>query len=207
MGLSYTDFRAYLTTFLWRDNDAVLTANLGSLIKMADAELNRVFKVEERTVTADAQITDNILTVPLDYREMRNLSMPGFGTMTYLSPLEFARQDARNVSGQRMGFFTVSNNLIRLSGRFSTETPQPVTMVYYANLPDYQLTGASWVADLYLDVYAYCVLKHAAPFLREDDRLQIWASLYTDALEGALAENANRKYTGSPQRLTFAGMP
>jgi len=203
--LTYADFKAFLTTFLWRDGDTVLIANLDSLIKMADAELNRVFKVEDRTITADAQATDTILTTPLDYREMRNLSMAGIGPLTYLSPLEFAREEAM-AAGQFRPVFTVSNNLIRLIGPYSISAPVDVSMVYYANLPDFKATDASWMADNYLDVYAYCALKHAAPFLREDDRLQVWMGAYGAALQSALDENANRKNTGSPQRITYGGV-
>jgi hypothetical protein len=197
MAFSYSDFKTFLTTFLWRDGDAVLIANLDSLIKMADAELNRIFKVEDRTVTADAEVIDNILTTPLDYREMRNLSMAGVGSLTYASPLEFAREEALS-SGHFKPIFTVSNNLIRLIGTFSGLTPVAATMVYYANLPDFKATGASWVADNYLDVYTYCALKH--------DRLMVWDGLYKAALQVALDENAQRKYTGSPQKITYGGV-
>lgn len=204
--MTYQEFKSFLVTFLWRDGDTVLIANLDSLITMATSELNRVFKVEDRTVTADAPATDNVVTTPINYREMRSLSMVGVGPMTYLSPLEFSRQNVANGGQQRLPIFTVSNNLILLSGPFSAENPSTLTMVYYANLPDFAKEDESWVADHYLDLYAYCVLKHAAPFLREDDRLQTWAALYKDALDGALAENANRKNTGSPQRVTYGGM-
>jgi hypothetical protein len=124
--------------------------------------------------------------------------------MTYLSPLEFAREEAM-ACGQFRPVFTVSNNLIRLIGTFSSTTPVDVTMVYYSNVPDFKTTDESWMADNYLDVYAYCALKHASPFLREDDRLAVWDGLYRAALQAALDENANRKYTGSPQRITYGG--
>ena len=203
--MTYQEFKTFLTTFLWRDGDTVLISNLDSLIKMAETEMNRVLKVEDRTVTADASITDNILTVPIDYREMRNMSIPGRGPLTYLSPLQFARVEATTGNGNWPLVFTVSNRLIRLLGNFNPQTPVPVTMVYYANVPDFKAEDESWVAEDYLDVYTYCALKHAAPFLREDDRLQVWKDLYGTALQTALEENANRKNTGSPQRITYGG--
>jgi hypothetical protein len=204
--MTYAEFKAFVTTFLWRDGDTVLTNNLDNLIKMANAELNRVFKVEDRTITATTPVTDNTATVPSDYREMRSLSLTDVGPMTYLTPLEFSRQDVINAGRQRLPIFTVSNDLILLSGDFSPENPGEMTMVYYANIPDFAVTDTSWVADDYLDVYAYCVLKQSAPFLREDDRLQVWTSAYGAALQSALDENAARKYTGSPQKITYGGV-
>lgn len=203
--MDYASFKAFLVTFLWRDGDTVLVANLDSLIKMANAELNRVLKVEDRTITATTPATDTTVTTPEDYREMRSLAMVGVGPMTYLSPLEFSRRDTANAGRQRLPIFTVSNNLILLSGDFSVADPVDLSMVYYANIPDFAVTDESWVADNYLDVYAYCALKHAAPFLREDDRLPLWSNLYKEALQVALDENTARKYTGSPQQITYGG--
>ena len=203
--MDYATFKTFLTTFLWRDGDAVLIANLDALITMANAELNRVFKVEDRTILADTPVTDTAMTLPLDYREMRHMSLEGVGPMTYLSPMEFARREVANRSNQRLPVFTVSNTLIRLLGDFSPENPGNLTMVYYANVPDFAVTDESWMADNYLDVYAYCALKHSAPFLREDDRLPTWERLYQTALDNAIAENTARKHPGSPQMLTFGG--
>lgn len=203
--MDYAGFKAFLTTFLWRDGDTVLTANLDSLITMANAELNRVFKVEDRATTAVLSVTDVVLELPGDYREMRSLSIADLGPCEYLSPLEFARQDMWNRSRQRLPIFTLQNGDVKLSGNFTADSPVDATLVYYANIPDFAVTNTSWVADNYLDVYAYCALKHSAPFLREDDRLQTWASLYSDALDKAMTENAARKYPGSPQKITFGG--
>jgi hypothetical protein len=205
VAISYSDFKAFLTTFLWRDGDTVLMANLDSLIKMAETELNRIFKVEDRAVLVDLQATSASLDVPSDFREMRSLSMQGVGPMTNLSPLEFSRQDAMNGGRQVLPIFAITNNTIRLSGGFSVETPTALSMVYYSNIPDFKTTGASWVADTYLDLYTYTALKHAAPFLREDDRLAVWDAMAKAALTAALDENAQRKYAGSPQKITYGG--
>jgi hypothetical protein len=205
MALSYSSFKTFLITFLWRDGDTVLIANLDSLIAMANAELNRIFKVEDRAVTVPLIATSTILPLPADFREMRNLSKDGVGPMTNLSPLQFAREDAANGSRQTLMVFTLANGGIKLSGGYSVEAPGDFTLTYYANIPDFKTTDESWMADLYLDVYAYCALKHAAPFLREDDRLMVWDGLYKAALQSALDENAQRKYAGAPQQITYGG--
>jgi hypothetical protein len=52
-------------------------------------------------------------------------------------------------------------------------------------------------------VYLYCVLKHTAPFLREDERLGTWDAMYGNAIGTALEENNERKYAGSPLKMHF----
>jgi hypothetical protein len=201
--VDYAGFKAFLTTFLWRDGDAVVTSNLDSLIKMANASLNRDLKVEDRATTVDIVATSPTVPMPADCREIRQLSLEGKGQMTYYTPGHFESLDASNAGRVVLPIYTTIGTNIFLTGDVTATTPATLTAVYYANIPDFAATLTSWVADDYLDVYAYSVLKHTAPFLREDERLQVWGSLYDAALNSALAENAARKQAGGPLRIIY----
>jgi len=49
--MNYSEFKTYLSTFLWKQNDTDLANNLDSLIRMADGELNRVLDIQRRQKT------------------------------------------------------------------------------------------------------------------------------------------------------------
>lgn len=67
---------------------------------------------------------------------------------------------------------------------------------YSYKIPDFQFTNASFLTDEYLDLYVYTVAKHAAPFLRDDARLQTWLALQRDALVQANEDAAFNKQRG-----------
>ncbi len=57
---------------------------------------------------------------------------------------------------------------------------------YRTTVPNFKQENASWLADEYLDLYTYSVLRQSATFIREDERLPVWNDLFTDALASAL---------------------
>lgn len=201
--MTYAEFKDFIMMHLWKMGDAVVIANLDNLIQMAESELNRTFKVERRTCIKEALVSDTMLSLPVDYREMRHLTIPTIGDFEYVMPAEFEHFARRAASGGFLPYYTVVNNCIRLIGNFTADVPKTAVMTYYTNIPAFRQTNVSWLADEYLDVYAYCCLKHTAPFLREDDRIPVWKAMFDEAHGGAMEENDMRKYSGSPLKMKF----
>lgn len=203
--MNYAEFKDFLMDHLWKQGDSVVLSRLDQIIKVAEAELNRTLKIEDRNQLSDAEATDNLVPLPLDYREMRSLSNPYCRGMKYYTPNKFFDLESKYANRINYEAYTVVNHgeEIALLGPLSVDNPLSLTMVYYANIPSFQDADESWVVDKYLDLYAYCVLKHTAPFLREDERLGTWGALYTDAFTTTMEENENRKYAGSPIQMHF----
>lgn len=206
--MNYAAFKAYLTNFLWRQNDADLVANIDNLILMANHELSRTFNVEDRTVTLEISPTDKDYVLPSDFRHMNNLSnledTPGrvkeFISTTLTDVIQKRVQSRDTVL---MPYYHVGKSnrvsMLYLVGPFSISNPGSLLLSYKANVPDYATTDASWVAEHFLDLYTYTVLSHCAPYLREDERLEVWIKKKVDALASAMDENEREvKFGGSP---------
>lgn len=73
-----------------------------------------------------------------------------------------------------------------------------VNLDYVRKMPDFAATDTSWLADYYLNVYVYSVLKQCAPFLREDERIATWMNTLTEALMAANDDSAFNKTRGVP---------
>lgn len=202
MTTTYDQFKDYLIVHLWKVGDSVVIDNLDALIKTANAELNRVLKVIDRDVSMSLSITALNTALPSDFRSMRDLFLTGVGQMTYITPQQLLLDRETCDDTLLSGYSTQAGELL-VTGGVSASSPVTGTMNYYANIPDYKTTGVSWVADNYYDVYLYCVLKHTAPFLREDERLAMWSGMYGSAMESVMDENEDRKYSGGPLNVTF----
>ena len=210
MPLSYNQFKDYLTTFLWKSNDTTLVASMDSLIAMANAELSSKLNIQRRQQTALIAPESQDYVLPDDFRSMVSLTNAVPSGRDYIMKSvtlsDLYQQRARS-SGALSLIYAVDTAqavpILRLVGPFSAGSPGSMVLVYRSAIPDYQVTDASWVADLYLDLYTYTVLSHAAPFLREDERVPIWVQMKGAALEAALMEDAHHiNHGGSPLQMS-----
>lgn len=199
--MNYEDFKTYLTDFLWKRGDTVVIERLDQLIKMAESELDRDLKVSRREMLVTLEATSDTVALPADCREVRKISkLDGCG-LVYYSPHEFANL-RRNTAAALTAYTTYANN-VRLLGNPTVENPVSLLLHYYARVPSFQTEDASWLEEEYLDVFTYTVLKHSAPFLREDERLAVWGELYKAAMVSAMNEDERRKYAGSPIKIVW----
>jgi hypothetical protein len=64
-------------------------------------------------------------------------------------------------------------------------------------------TDTNAVLATYPAIYIYGSLIHSAPFLRDDQRVQTWATLYNNAVEGANREHERSRTAGSRLVATY----
>lgn len=204
--MTYDEFKTYLMTHLWKTGDSLVLANLPVIIRTAEVELNRSLKVEDRVTVADLAATSTTCPLPLDYQALRSLSSPQRGEMTYNIPADFAEKKAVNRATGKD--YTVVNNNIRLIGNISVEAPVNLECWYYRKIMPIEglATGPYWLMDDYFDVLLYCVLKHSAPFLREDERIPVWTTMFNEAINSAITDSDERKYAGSPLKIKMKGV-
>lgn len=197
-------FKDYLMTHLWKTGDDVVLANLDTIIATAYSELDRVFKVVDREAVATLSAESNEVALPADYRSMRSLVSLSVGKMNYLIPAEFADRIACQQTCPND--YTVVNKTVRLTFNPTAEAPESLECWYTAVVPRLDdETEENWLADDYFDVLLYTVLKHTAPFLREDERVAMWSDMQNTAIASALEENEHeRKYAGSPLKINFS---
>lgn len=200
--MNYSEFKDHLLIYLWKQNDLDLIGSLDNLIKMADSELNTRLAISEQENTALIYATTDTVQMPGDYDDMRSIASPKVGELTYVSPAELYTKRSYTPR-QILPVYSLQGNILLLAGPFEKpnetwEGDQRVKLIltYYRKVPDFMLYDASWVADKYLALYTYTVLKHAAPFLREDERVGLWTQNY-EALITQLGEvDANRRARG-----------
>jgi len=193
--MDYAAFKSFVATHLWKQDDAVLIENLDNLIKMADSELEVKLDLERRNVIID--IAPIVLDHPLpdDFKSVSSLS--GYGTVFS----QTTKADIFALRGIRAegvcNKYYAANNILYLAGNgIGVTTPAALTLAYRQKIPDFQATNESYIADDYLALYVYTVLSHAAPFLREDERLQQWQQLKADAFASTVSDD--KWSTGSP---------
>lgn len=208
--MTYDEFKTHLTTFLWKQNDADLIANLDSLIRMADGELNRKLDVQRRQKTLNIlpEVEDYVL--PADFRHiisLNDMTSTNVAEMKSTTLLDIYRLRTITHSSHVQPRYAVDEGvagakLLRLVGPFSDTSPGNMVLVYRSNIPDFATLDVSWLEADFLDLYTYTVLSHCAPFLREDERLAVWQQLKVDAIGSAIEEDKHMiTHGGSPMQM------
>ena len=112
-------------------------------------------------------------------------------------------QDRRYRSGDASGkpaFYAITAGEIEVyptpDGTYDAE------LYYYSRIPALSASNTSnWVLEYFPDAYLYNSLVHSAPYLKDDPRMQTWAALSTNAIDGINAESESSKFGGSGRRM------
>lgn len=207
--MTYDEFKTYLTTFLWKTGDTVLANNLDNLIVMAHSDLNNSLKVQEMDVALSESVTDVDYTLPADYRRIRTVQVTELGELLYVQPaLLYTYRDV-DASEVAPVYSLSGSNTLLLAGPISVANPVTLNITYHSKVPDFATTDTSWLADNYLALYTYAVLRHSAGFLREDERVALWEQQYRAALMQINEDDAFHRARGvaNKERLPRQASP
>src|SRR6187402_1381556 len=207
---NYTDLQAAIAEYLARDN---LTARIPTFIQFSEAKFNRelfVRQMETRVVTTvDILSTDfEFISLPSDFQTMRRIRLSGITgkpTLEYKSPagLDAYRLSINNVTAQP-AYFTIFGSEIEIAPTPSDN--YAIEMVYRKVVPPLASNSTNWLLAMAPDLYLYGALMEAAPYMKEDGRIQTWASGLSNAL-GSLNQLSQKAvvFDAGPTRMRFSG--
>jgi hypothetical protein len=204
---TYTNLKSTIADFLNRsDLDSVIT----TFIDLAESQMNRDIRhwEMENLVSGQQSQGDKYMQVPADWLETIRFQV----TTGNISTLELAsmasiadkRQNTNDAAGTPRFYSHVR-------GEFELfPTPDEDTdfeLLYYQKIPALSDSNATnWLLDYAPDVYLYGSLVHSAPYLKDDERLNVWAQLYSSAVVQLNAQSERVKNSGSGIRLNIRGL-
>ena len=94
----------------------------------------------------------------------------------------------------------------------SSESPQKIfattdfELLYYQKIPSLISNADNWLLLDSPDVYLYGALLHSAPYLAEDERVAIWAQMYSASVARLNEASELARYSGSGLKLKIRGL-
>lgn len=191
---TYNGLKASIADFLLR-SDASTIAAIPDFIVLAEAQMHRRligrqkqgFPIPRRMILrSDASFALNAeyVAVPTDIAGALILELTASdGTLIdldYLEPINLDREKKRGYWTGRPKFYTI----IGLELKIYPVADQAYTgeLTYIKRLAAAS-TITNWILTDYPDAYLYGSLVQSAPYLKEDSRIQTWATLFTAALD------------------------
>lgn len=194
---TYSELQSSIGDWL---NRADLSATIPSFIAMAEVAHNRQLRTRQMIKRSTALIGDAFTTLPSDMLEITNAQING----SRVTPLEFVSMNEadkirRLYPAGSSKYFTIVGDTLELVPNPSSEVE--VEIVYYARIPALSASNQSnWLLLNSPDLYLYGALIASAPYLRDDDRVMVWTSLYKQALADLQISDERARFTSTPLR-------
>lgn len=179
---TYNELKSSVADWLNRTD---LTAVVPDFISLAEAQIERTLRTRQMIVRATASIDSEYSAVPADFLETKSIKL----NTNPVTALQFESIDALDsmkgtmylAAGKPLYFGIVGGQIRVLPVPDSTYTAE---LTYYAKLSKLSSTNATnWLLTQAPDVYLYGALMQAAPYLKDDARITVWATMYTRGLE------------------------
>ena len=178
---TYTELKASVADWLNRSD---LTAAIPDFISLAEAQIERTLRTRQMIVRANASFNVEFGATPADFLEVRSFKLSGTNPPTPLSFMTIDALDAeatKFTASGRPKFFGIVGGQFRLVP--TPDTNYATELTYYAKLSKLSASVATnFILSASPDIYLYGALLQAAPYLQDDNRISVWATLYERAL-------------------------
>ncbi len=203
---TYATLKSAVADFLNRDD---LSSAIDNFIALAESQINRDIRHWKMEKRASGQQSggDEYSQIPTDWMETIRFHVTDNGT----SPLDLisrsAMADKRASNNDASGTAT---HYTHADGQFQFyPTPSAETnteLLYYAKTTALSSSNANnWLLLEAPDVYLYGTLLHSAPYLGEDERVAIWAQMYSASVARLNEVSENARFSGSGLKLKIRG--
>ena len=204
---TYDELKASIADFLNRDD---LTTVIPDFITLAESQINRDvrhWKMEARS-SGQQSSGDEYMQIPTDWVESIRLHLTGTGTsaVNLISRDAMADKRERNedTSGTVM-YYTHADGQFQLYPTPSADTD--FELLYIQKLDALSGSNAdNWLLLEAPDVYLYGSLIHSAPYLVEDERVAMWAQMYSASVARLNEASESARFSGSGLRLKVRGL-
>lgn len=195
---NYAELKSAVADWL---NRADLTSAIPNFVALAEAKFNRDLRTRQQVKRAYATLTGQYIQLPTDWAEGINLQL----NVNPVRVLDFVTTDqADRIKARRYGdtdadAYTIVGSQLEVIPVVGDNTE--IEMAYYAKVPALSDSNTTnWLLTEWPDLYLYGTLVHAAPYLREDDRIATWKGLADQLTEEIRLSDERAKHSGGPLR-------
>jgi hypothetical protein len=178
---TFSGLKTTIADYLNRDD---LTSIIPSFISIAEAKFNRKLRVRQMVKRATATLDTAFFAFPSDFLQAKEFQL-NTNPITYLEFItekqgDLLRQDSFIAAGQPKYYTIVGTQLEVIATPDSSYTGE---LTYYGKIPALSDSNTSnWLLAYAPDLYLYGALVEATPYLKDDERLATWSTLYTNSL-------------------------
>lgn len=178
---TFSGLKTTISDYLNRDD---LTSIIPSFITLAEAKFNRKLRVRQMVKRATATLDTQYFAFPADFLQAKEFQL-NTNPITYLQYVTQNQGDYGSanqfISAGKPQFYTIIGTQIQVIP--TPDTGYTGELTYYGKIPALSDSNTSnWLLVYAPDLYLYGALLEATPYLKDDERLATWSTLYTNSL-------------------------
>jgi hypothetical protein len=181
--MNYAQLKSNIADFLNRSD---LTAVIPTFIELAESQMDRALRVRQMLSRSTASIDTQYSAFPADFLEAKTFKITSSNP---IQPIEFLTPEQMDDRDQLYAnapgipkYFTIIGNQIRVAP--TPDATYTAELAYFAKLPKLSdSVTTNWLLASSPDAYLYGSLMQTAPYLKDDERVAVWGTLYNTAIE------------------------
>ena len=178
---NYTDLQTSVQGHLRRSD---LTSQIPDFIRMGEARLNRMLRLlqQETVETLAASTVSRFVSLPANFLEALSLTISVGGSVSALYPLSADKMDETQASSSSVpSYYRISD---RIEFDCVADSAYPL---YLRMLKRWDIAAdvTNWLMTNCPDCYIYASLLAAAPYIKDDARMDLWRQMLSAAIEEA----------------------
>jgi len=197
---NYTELLAAIANFLNRDDLGEVSK---TFVQFAEADIQRQIRNWRQEKRAEANLDTEYSALPADYYQTIRMTLNSSQVVNLELLSQFGMAERQQKSGNVSGtpkYYAITSNQIQL---FPTpDAPYSTQLYYYSKIEPLSDTNpTNWLLDTFPDCYLYSSLVHSAPYLNDDQRIQMWSALQASSIASINMDSQKSEFGGSGRRL------
>jgi hypothetical protein len=198
--MPFTSFTELVSSIQDTLNRADLTPVAPDFIVLAESELNRRLHTQNMITRDDAFVIDaQYVPLPADFLSMRSIRITSVSPtqkLMYRTPNQMADwMTCHNDNAGRPTYFTIAGGSLEVER--APDMAYTAEISYYSKIPPLTSDNPSnWLLENHPDAYLYGALLQSAPYLKDDDRIQVWQNLYQNIIQEITGQDQEAAYSG-----------
>lgn len=183
---TYATLQTEIANWLNRED---LTTTIPTFIQLFEAKANRRLRVRDMMIRAEATSEEGYIALPADFLEVHSLTLED--DIPHL-PLQYVGADeAKDLKAQ--GYtgelkYTIVGGSLEIIPDPADE--REFEMIYYGKIPALSDSNTTnWLLTKSPDLYLYGSLLECAPYLKDDERIPIWAAAVQSTMDDMQLES------------------
>lgn len=201
--MAITSYATLQTTIGDWLNRSDLSAVIPDFITLAEAQFNRTLRHRKMVERATATLDTEYSAMPADWLESirYQINSNPITVMSFVSPDQAALlKSGFGASGLPIYYTQIGQQFQVIPSPDSNSYTGELT--YYAKIPALSAGNTSnWLLVDSPDIYLYGALLQSAPYLQDDQRLNIWAAIYQRLIDDLKVSDERSRMATSSLRM------
>lgn len=196
---TYSELKSAIADWLLRDD---LTTVIPTFIALAEAQFNREIRDYRMVKRSTAEVDTEYFVPPADWLEnvRFQLNTTPATTLDFVTPDQMSEEESRRGSVGRPMYFTMIGSNFQIMP--IPDSTYDAELVYYSKIASLSDSNTeNWLLTDSPDIYLYGALMQAAPYLNDDQRIQVWSGLYRQGIEAMRTQSDRAKVGSSSLRM------